>query len=109
MWQLMAHMLLYRDANPCETDSFVLKLCCICKLGVQSSKVLGYCIDMAPKRKSNSTKKSVKKDEAKERTPSPTAKSQKVIDQKSFELEESRMRRAEKQNERDHKQLRPSL
>ena len=71
--------------------------------------MLGHCIDMTPKRKFKTTEKGVKKDEAKERSPSPKAKSQKVIDQKSFELEESRKRRAEKQNERDRQQLRPSL
>ena len=71
--------------------------------------MLGRCIDMAPKRRSNSTKTSVKKDEAKERNPSPKAKSQKVIDQKSFELEKARKLRAEKQKERDPKQVRPSL
>ena len=71
--------------------------------------MLGHCIDMAPKRTSNSTKKGVKKDEAKERSPSPKAKSQKVIDQKSFELEKARKLRAEKQKERDPKQVRPSL
>ena len=71
--------------------------------------MLGHCIDMAPKRTSKNTKKGVKKDEAKERSPGPKEESHKMIYQKSSGLEKTRKLRADKQKGRDLKQFRPSL
>ena len=67
------------------------------QLGVQSSKVLGHCIDMAPTRASKYTKRGGKKVEAKERSPSPKEESHKVLHQKSSGLEKTRKLRADKQ------------